>query len=303
MLEPGSEIVMDLDGTLCTQPHQTEFGDAEPIPSRIAALNALRAQGHRVTIDTARGSRSGGDWRELTERQLAEWGVEYDELRVGIKRGAEVYVDDRGMSPEEFFRDGPTLEERRARCATPGQFAREYFRHLAAVAARIDTAQVDALAREMEAARADGATVFIAANGGSAGSAAHMANGLGFHLYNRGHIGFRLHSLCENSCALTAVPNDSHFGNLFVGQLRQYYRPGDRLIVMSCSGNSKNLVNAAEWVRDAGGKVIGMLGFSGGVLADLCDLVVHVPTAKEEFGPVEDLHMAIGHVLVHWYQR
>src|SRR5262245_25883730 len=100
-------FVFDLDGTLCTQPHQTEFGSAQPFPARIAFVNDLYRAGHHIVIDTARGSRTGVTWQHETEGQLAAWGVLHHELRVGMKPGAEVYVDDRGIGAELFFGDGP----------------------------------------------------------------------------------------------------------------------------------------------------------------------------------------------------
>jgi len=298
-----ADYTFDLDGTLCTQPEPDSFGSAEPYPERIERVNALKRAGHRVLIDTARGSRTGIDWREFTVAQLASWGLEYDELRVGVKRGAEVMVDDRAVHPDSFFGDGPSLEDRRSRAATLPEFVVSYFEHLHAAAMQVPAEAVEALVREMEQSREEDATIFICANGGSAGSANHIANGLGFHLQNWTGRGFRFQSLCANNVALTAIPNDTDFSNVFVGQLEQYWRPGDRVMVMSCSGSSPNIVRAAEWARAKGARVIGMLGTDGGDTLPLCDVAIHVRTAPLEYGPIEDIHMALCHALVHWYQR
>ncbi len=96
--------VFDLDGTLCDTIGD-DYANARPVPHRIAEVNQLWVAGHRIVIDTARGSGSGIDWRELTERQLATWGVQYDLLRVGAKLPADVYVDDRAVSAAGFFKD------------------------------------------------------------------------------------------------------------------------------------------------------------------------------------------------------
>ena len=91
----------DLDGTLCTNT-EGEYESAIPFPERISKVNALYEGGSNILIYTARGTVTGIDWRPLTEKQLAEWGVKYHELRLG-KPFADVYIDDRAMSDGDFF--------------------------------------------------------------------------------------------------------------------------------------------------------------------------------------------------------
>jgi hypothetical protein len=93
----------DLDGTLCTHDHAGRYLQATPIRERIAVLRKLKAEGHTIIIDTARGSVSGEDWQGRTAKQLADWGVPYDELRTGRKVFADAYIDDKGMSADQFF--------------------------------------------------------------------------------------------------------------------------------------------------------------------------------------------------------
>ena len=85
--------------------------------------------------------------------------------------------------------------------------------------------------------------------------------------------------------------------------MKIHYRDGDNLIVISASGNSPNVLEAAEWVRSRGGSVIGFLGFSGGKLIDLCDVKIHVKSQPGEYGPVEDAHLIMNHILAHWFQN
>ena len=91
----------DLDGTLCTNT-EGEYESAIPFPERISMVNSLYEEGSNILIYTARGTVTGIDWRPLTEKQLAEWGVKYHELRLG-KPFADVYVDDRAISDGDFF--------------------------------------------------------------------------------------------------------------------------------------------------------------------------------------------------------
>jgi branched-subunit amino acid aminotransferase/4-amino-4-deoxychorismate lyase len=126
-----SKICFDLDGTLCTNTGGA-YESAQPFPWAIARVNALAQAGHRILIMTARGSTTGIDWRPETERQLAEWGVRYDELHFG-KPGADVFVDDRALHtdawrygnvlgpprPELLAHDDDTREELNAALAAP----------------------------------------------------------------------------------------------------------------------------------------------------------------------------------------
>lgn len=94
--------MFDLDGTLCWTEGE-EYGTASPNPVAIRKLNELAEEGHRIVINTARGSGSGEDWHERTERQLEQWGVMYDELRVGEKPPGDIYVDDRAINSETWL--------------------------------------------------------------------------------------------------------------------------------------------------------------------------------------------------------
>ena len=91
----------DLDGTLCTNT-DGEYAQARPLHQRISKVNELYDQGNKILIYTARGTVTGIDWRELTQKQLDEWGIKHHELRLG-KPFADIYVDDRGVSDGVFF--------------------------------------------------------------------------------------------------------------------------------------------------------------------------------------------------------
>ena len=95
----------DIDGTLCTNTWGA-YESAEPFPDMIAQLNALYRAGHRIILFTARGTTTGVNWRTLTERQMTSWGVHYHELLFG-KPQADVYIDDRAMSLEEWAANAP----------------------------------------------------------------------------------------------------------------------------------------------------------------------------------------------------
>lgn len=91
------KLVIDIDGVLAEAVPELDYAKAGPIRDNIARVNALHAAGCHITLYTARGSGTGKDWREVTEAQMASWGVHYHELRFG-KPPADYYVDDRLVS-------------------------------------------------------------------------------------------------------------------------------------------------------------------------------------------------------------
>jgi dTDP-glucose 4,6-dehydratase len=93
-------FVMDIDGTICTQ-SGSDYALASPIFEMIDAANKLYAKGHEIIYFTARGSTTGIDWRELTEKQLSKWGVKYHKLILGKPYG-DYYVDDKAVKIDEF---------------------------------------------------------------------------------------------------------------------------------------------------------------------------------------------------------
>tara|TARA_Y100000817_G_C16803752_1_gene520908 strand:- start:467 stop:1042 length:576 start_codon:yes stop_codon:yes gene_type:complete len=144
--------------------------------------------------------------------------------------------------------------------------------------------------------------IFLAGNGGSAATASTMANDLGFDLYKKKNKKINFQSLVDNTSIVTAISNDTGYSNLFLNQLKLYYRKGDALLVISASGNSKNLIDAIKFVKKNKGTIISFLGFDGGKIKKMSDISIHVKTEKGQYGPVEDCHLIFNHVLAHWYQ-
>ena len=186
-----------------------------------------------------------------------------------------------------------------------GKFSREYFSYLSKVLNSIDENEINKLGDLFKSARAGGKTIFVAGNGGSAATATTMANDIGFDILKKTKTDkpFRVFSLVDNNSVVTAISNDVGYENIFINQLKIHYRPGDCIIVISASGNSPNVVKAAEWVKSQGGKIVGFLGFTGGELKNICDVKIHVDTKPGEYGPVEDAHLIINHILAHWFQN
>ena len=178
----------------------------------------------------------------------------------------------------------------------PVAFAGAYLNHLQSVLKRIDTTEIGRFIQTLLDARERGATVFFIGNGGSAATASHFANdiAIGTNEYDRP---FRAISLTDNIPIITAISNDFGYELIFVKQLRILGKKGDVLVGISASGNSPNLLNAFEHARSAGIKTVAITAFDGGMMKTMADEGIHVPTEPKEYGPAEDAHMVLDHLV------
>ena len=178
----------------------------------------------------------------------------------------------------------------------PAAFAEAYLGYLRTVLQRIDTADIGRFIGTLLAARERGARVFFIGNGGSAATASHFANDLSIGT-NEYDTPFRVMSLTDNVAILTAIGNDFGYEEIFVRQLRVLGTQGDVVIGISASGNSPNLLRAFEYARSAGIRTVAITAFDGGKMKALADEGVHVPTGMKEYGPAEDAHMVLDHLV------
>jgi D-sedoheptulose 7-phosphate isomerase len=181
-------------------------------------------------------------------------------------------------------------------------FSKSYFKYLSELLEQLDPKNIKLFVDELEKARKDGRTIFVAGNGGSAATASHIANDIGMVMMKQENIqsSFRVLSISDNISLMTALGNDYGYEDIFVRQLQIHFKPGDVLIVISASGNSENLVRSAKWVKENNGTVIGLLGFDGGKLLKLSNIAILAKTPKGEYGPVEDVHMILDHLVTTW---
>lgn len=184
------------------------------------------------------------------------------------------------------------------------QFSKRYFEYLSELLRGIDTDSIAAFAAQMEKARKNNNTIFFIGNGGSASTASHMVNDFGSDVRKNTKTdnSFRVLSLTDNTAVMLAIANDDGYDNLFVNQLRIHYRQNDVLVAISASGNSPNVVIASEWVKKQGGVVMALVGFDGGKLKGIADIAIHVRSMRSEYGPVEDIHMIMDHLVSYWLQ-
>ena len=180
----------------------------------------------------------------------------------------------------------------------PAGFARRYLDRLSDLLKSIDTEEVGRVAGVLAEARRRGRRIFLIGNGGSAATASHMANDLGIGCKEHAGRRFQTISLTDNVPVMTAIANDSGYDEVFVGQLEYLLSPRDVVVAISASGNSPNVVRAVRYAARKKAVTVGFVGFDGGALRRLCDHVVWVKTPKGEYGPVEDIHMVLDHLLM-----
>jgi D-sedoheptulose 7-phosphate isomerase len=180
-------------------------------------------------------------------------------------------------------------------------FAKKYLSHLNAVLDGIDQEEVAQFVDILFKAREEENSVFFIGNGGSAATSAHFANDLAIGTKQL-EKPFRVFSLVDNIATTTAIGNDFGYEEIFARQIEVYGKSGDVLVAVSASGNSPNLVKAFEAAKNKNMKRVSITAFDGGKLKSLADHSVHVPTGLGEYGPAEDAHMILDHLITNYLQ-
>jgi D-sedoheptulose 7-phosphate isomerase len=162
---------------------------------------------------------------------------------------------------------------------------------------RFPEAEADTVVRMAEViARAitGGHMIYTCGNGGSAADAQHIAGEL-VGRFRRKVRGYKAMALTTNSSVVTALANDYSFDEIFSRQLESRGEQGDVLLALSTSGNSPNVVRAAETANDLGIASLAFSGKGGGKLAAVSHLAVIVP--HDDFARIQEVHMTLGHIL------
>jgi D-sedoheptulose 7-phosphate isomerase len=139
-----------------------------------------------------------------------------------------------------------------------------------------------------------GGHIFFAGNGGSAADAQHLAAELvGRFIKERKALAAT--ALHANTSSMTAIANDYEYDVIFSRQLEGLGKKGDLLYAISTSGNSKNIVKAAETAKAMGMKVIGLTGEKSSKLEPLSDICIKVPSTHTP--RIQEMHICVGHVI------
>jgi D-sedoheptulose 7-phosphate isomerase len=142
--------------------------------------------------------------------------------------------------------------------------------------------------------------ILLCGNGGSAADAQHIAAELSGRFYTDRPPLFA-EALHVNSSYVTAVANDYGYDQVFSRMVQAAGKPGDILIAFSTSGNSPNILKAIDAAKKQGMLVIGFTGATGGKMADLCDILLNVPSTDTP--RIQESHILIGHILCQWVEE
>ncbi len=139
-----------------------------------------------------------------------------------------------------------------------------------------------------------GGTLFFCGNGGSAADAQHMATEYVVR-YMKNRRALAAIALTTDTSLLTAAGNDLGFDEIFARQVEALGRAGDLLVIHSTSGNSPNVLRAAEAARHKGIAVLALSSRDGGALRELADLSIIVPTERTD--RAQEVHLCIQHLI------
>lgn len=168
---------------------------------------------------------------------------------------------------------------------------------LAETARRTAEQLAPAIATALEMVRATvqrGGTLFFCGNGGSAADAQHMATEYVVR-FARNRRAYPAVALTTDTSLLTAAGNDLGFDHIFSRQVEALARPGDLLVIHSTSGNSPNVLKAAEAARSKGVEVLALTARDGGALARLANHNIVVPTSRTD--RAQEIHLCIQHLI------
>ena len=154
--------------------------------------------------------------------------------------------------------------------------------------------QIVRLAEQVAAALDAGGTVFLIGNGGSAADAQHIAAELVVRL-GRSRRALAAVALTTNTSTLTAIANDNSYDEVFSRQVEAFVRPGDVLIGLSTSGNSKNVLRGLEEGNRKKALTVGWTGESGGKLPEVAALCLRIPSSDTQ--RIQECHITVGHIL------
>ncbi len=159
---------------------------------------------------------------------------------------------------------------------------------------KAETPDIESAAVLAVEALRNGNKILVAGNGGSVADAHHFAAEL-MGRFKKERRALPALALDTNPLAVTAISNDYSFSRVFARQIEAMARKGDVFFGISTSGNSENILEAAKAARNAGCKVIGLTGKTGGKLAELCDLVLNIHS--EDTPRIQEMHTLVIHTL------
>lgn len=181
------------------------------------------------------------------------------------------------------------------------QDIRDYLSLEISVLQQLDVERINAALSLLDETRLKKGRIYICGNGGSAATASHFQNDFNKGVSEYIEVPFRFHCLNDNVATLMAIANDIGYDEVFRFQLRGNLEPNDLMVAISGSGNSKNVLNAVDYAKAQGCKIIGLTGYTGGKLKELSDISLHAPVMSMQV--TEDIHMVFDHLMMSMFYK
>lgn len=175
-----------------------------------------------------------------------------------------------------------------------GNTYQEYAANLISVLQDQSWDKVELLCQAMDTAWQSGRQLFLCGNGGSAANAVHLANDYLYGVGTDSVRGIKVEALPSNSAILTCLANDLSYDEIYAQQIKVKAAPKDVLVILSGSGNSKNVIRALETGNAMGMHTFAILGYSGGICAEIAQVAIHFPI--DDMQVSEDLQLIVGHM-------
>jgi D-sedoheptulose 7-phosphate isomerase len=174
--------------------------------------------------------------------------------------------------------------------------AEVYLNKLAQFLKTVNREQVDDAVRVIDNAWKSGKQIITLGNGGSALTALHFINDWNKSIYLSTKIPFRGRSLVDNMGLVLSYSNDISFEDVFVEQLKNILEPGDLVLAISGSGNSKNVIRAIDYANQNKAVTLGLCGYRGGKLMEIAQHVVWANI--DDMQIAENMHAIFGHIVM-----
>ena len=178
------------------------------------------------------------------------------------------------------------------------KFSTDYFNEISKASTTIDNSLLCKAIDILTKAYTNGGMVFSCGNGGSAAIANHLVCDHCKLVRTDTDLISRIYSLSTTVEIITAIGNDLSYEEIFEYQLKSLAKSGDVLITISSSGDSENIVRAANWAKQNNVPVISLTGFSGGRSAKIADVNLHVKA--DNYGVIEDVHQSLMHLMAQY---
>jgi D-sedoheptulose 7-phosphate isomerase len=184
------------------------------------------------------------------------------------------------------------------------KFVSEYLDGVEDIVRKISKSDIEATINILYEAWKNDKAVYVIGNGGGASSATHFASDLNKYVSSDAPHRFRAFALVDNIPLVSALTNDDGWSDVYSYQLESFMKEGDVLVGISVHGGSgidragpwsQNILKAVKVAKEKKGKVVGLVGFDGGMLRKLADASIVVPANSTP--QVEGFHLVLTHLI------